>query len=84
MIRITIELLPFGSEKNKKPLGVATIANDGSGDEDIGNYNVKLYTWHEPPRIWKTGKVKGFPRKIKGPWDLLCRALRNIVGDRNR
>ena len=92
MLRITIELLPHGSEKHKKPLGMATITNDGTGSESFGNYNVKLYTWHEPPlkylvqltRTWKTGRVELFPRKTRGPWDLLYRALRDIVGERNK
>ena len=84
MLRITIELLPHGSEKHKKPLGMAIITNDGTGNESSGNYDVKLYTWHEPPRTWKTGRVELFPRKTRGPWDLLYRALRDIVGERNK
>lgn len=87
MVRVTIELLPHGYEEGKTTLGVIEIANDGTGGADEGNYDVRLSK--EPPiarrkGVWKTGKVLGFPRKKLGPYDLLFRALRDCVEDRNR
>lgn len=87
MIRVTIELLPYGFEHNKRTLGIINIANDGSGDQDTGNYNVSLSK--EPPiaktrGIWKRGRVEGFPRLVLGPYDLLYRALKACVGSRNK
>ena len=38
MIRCTIELIPFGQEDLKRPIGMIEIANDDSGDRDAGNY----------------------------------------------
>jgi hypothetical protein len=42
MIRVTIELLPCGSEIGKRTLGVMEIANDTTGGNDIGNYDATL------------------------------------------
>lgn len=40
MIRVTIELIPFGDENCKKKLGMIEIANDASGNTYMGNYKV--------------------------------------------
>jgi uncharacterized protein involved in tellurium resistance len=39
MIRVTIELVPFGEEAYKKEIGSIIIANDGTGNQAIGNYD---------------------------------------------
>lgn len=82
MIRVTVELLPGGSELHRKHLGTAEIENDTTGDVLFGNYKVRLSKWGKPTHTWKRGKVNGFPRKKLGPWDLLFRALLVTVGDR--
>jgi hypothetical protein len=84
MIRVTVELLPKGDESQKRHLGTALIANDGTGSEREGNYNVQLSKWGEPGIAWKKGRVEGFPRKGLGPWDLLGVALATILADRWR
>lgn len=43
MIRVTIEILPYGDENSKKKLGMIEIANDGSGDLYKGNYKTVLH-----------------------------------------
>lgn len=84
MLRITIELLPFGSEARKRHLGTMEISNDGTGDLEIGNYDVRLSKWGRPGQTWRRGRVEGFPRRRLGPYDLLYRALLATVSERNR
>lgn len=84
MIRVTVELLPRGREAGKRVLGVAMIANDGTGTLDRGNYKIRLSKW--APKVhetWKRGSITNFDRKRRGPWDLIFRALQETVGDRN-
>jgi len=86
MLRITIEILPFGFEKNKRHLGTATIANDGTGTLKTGNYTYKLSKWGRPDAVWRRGHITGFPRGGRGslgPWDLLFRVLKDAVGRRS-
>ena len=66
-------------------------------DRSLGDYDVILTKFGktgEVPRnkwafqaargaAWMTGRVEGFPRQTLGGFDLLFRALRGCVGDRN-
>lgn len=83
MIRVTIELLPYGLEANKRNIGTLEIANDGTGTPQRGNYKVRLAKAGLPKSTWRTGAVVGFPRLKLGPYDLLLRCLTSTVGDRN-
>ena len=85
MIKITMELWPFGQELGKRHLGTAVIGNDATGTAFTGNYNIILSKAGKgmEDAVWKRGRVKGFKRKKKLAWDLLYLALRDIVGDRN-
>ena len=38
MLRITVELVPFGDENRKRKIGEMVIANDGSGDIETASY----------------------------------------------
>lgn len=86
MMRCTIELIPGGVESHprRRTIGVIDVANIG-GDELSGNYTFTLdkSLFNRPGEVWKAGAVKGFPRKLRGPYDLLYRCLRNAVGKRN-
>lgn len=82
MIRITVELLKFGEEDEKKLLGVMEISNDASGNVNIGNYKFKISKFGGKG-VWKQGRLEDFDRINKGPWDLLYLALRSAVGNRN-
>ena len=85
MIRVTVELVPFGIEENKKHLGTAIISNDGTGSHASGNYDIVLSKWNnKEDEVWKRDRVEGFNRLFKGAWDLLYIALKNTVGDRNK
>lgn len=38
MLRVTVELVPFGEEAYARKIAEAIIYNDGTGDRDVGNY----------------------------------------------
>lgn len=82
MIRITVELIPFGIGKISKS-ATAYIWNDGTGDMSTGNYKYALSTFGKKQRIWKHGEIKGFKRLKFGVWDLLYLVLKKAVGSRN-
>ncbi len=85
MLRISIDLVPHGDETKKRSLGTAKIWNDGTSlDTKIGNYKFSLLKWRGAKGIWKEGKLKNFPRKRLGAWDLLYRALGEVIGGRNK
>lgn len=82
MIKVTVELISAIHPSRNRVLGVATITNDGTGTETIGNYDVSL-SKAGGVQEWRGGRVEGFKRLRLGGWDLLYRALRNIVGSRS-
>ncbi len=84
MIRVTIELWPRGDAARRKHLGTIDIANDGTGTPERGNYKVRLAGFKGAESTWRAGAVQGFPRRSRGPYDLLLRALAATVGDRAR
>jgi hypothetical protein len=84
MLRVTIDLLPYGDETTKRNLGVIEIANDGTGTKSRGNYMVRTAIRGQPKQTWRKGAVKDFPRLQLGVYDLLLRALVATVGERNR
>lgn len=69
MIKLTIEMLPFGREDRKYKIGEMTITNTGDGTEDIGNYVVKA--WNKTGHNFKQLAIVGFKRKTKSMWMLL-------------
>ena len=78
MLRITVELLPYGSETDKQILGMAEIINDLTGDADNGNYQVKIWKLNDKTgrlKLWKKGSVKNFLRQKLTVWHLLSKAL---------
>jgi len=81
VLRITIELVPWGIESRAKIIATGTIANTGTGTPTSGNYRVELRDATD--RKWKSGTITGFPRKRLLAWDLLYRALEKVVGNRN-
>lgn len=83
MLVVTIEIWPLGNEENKRHLGTAKIWNTGTGTMTRGNYKATLSQIKRPNCVWRSGNVKDFPRKRLGAWDLMFRALRNIIGERN-
>lgn len=75
MIKITIELWPFGLESNKRKIGEMVIYNDGTGTKEIGAYNA---WWKRVPgRKKHESRVVGFPRLRDNVFDLMRAALNN-------
>lgn len=82
MIEVIVQLLPRGSREGARLLGIAKIANDGTGTQDRCDYDVTLSKFGGKG-TWKKGFVQGFPRLKQGPWDILYQALRSVVGSRS-
>lgn len=62
-------------------IATGEIINAGTGNPTQGNYRIELRD--AAGRRWKNGHIEGFPRKRLLAWDLLYRALENLVGNRN-
>jgi len=87
MIKVTIELLPFGSEADKTTLGEMFIWNDGTGSSNRGNYKFwygakgntmaelrKVKLGDKPPK----GVLLDFPRKSYSAFELVKRCLNAV------
>jgi hypothetical protein len=77
MIVVRMELWVKGREDLKRDLGMMVIGNDRTGDQEHGNYNVRIgkspvfsprNAARHPvelflrSRVWRSGRVEGFPR----------------------
>jgi len=60
-LRVTIDLIPLGIEKNKKELCVLDIENDGTGTNETGNYEVKIREENMEP---SSVEILGFKRSL--------------------
>lgn len=90
MIVIRVELWPCGDRSRAQDLGEARITNTAPtlfGDRSLGDYRVELLKGarysRRPGEIWRWCTVRAFPRRALGPWDLLHRALGQMLGGRN-
>jgi len=72
MLRVTVELLPFGSEHGRKIIGTMIIANDGTLKGDFGNYRATVGEEYREP---KAIEVKEH-RRIDGFWPLVIKTLK--------
>jgi len=77
MLKITIEIWPWGIKENSRILGSAIIWNDGSGGRTLGNYCYKIFK-EENSTPWKKGNIKNFERLKHGVWNLLYLVLKNV------
>lgn len=71
MIRVTVDLVPFGNEDRSHKIGEMVIANDGTGDSVKGNYG---YAWKDNSYSSGDGAVFDFPRG-DGIWELIRQCL---------
>jgi hypothetical protein len=76
MIKITVELYPFGSEKHKREIGSIIIKNTGDNENspEYGNYDCSLY---KEGRKYTT-RIKDFQRDL-GWVNLLKKVIDDIV-----
>lgn len=89
MLRVTIEIVPFAIEEEKKTLGVIEIVNDLTGSLESGNYQVTLsdeapFTKDGKVDIWRRVKLKGFRRRAFGPYHILLAALLEAIPEEER
>lgn len=84
MVVVRIEMWPHGDESKAYPLGAVFIANDGTGDASLGNYDVTAVHagayFGKRKEPYKTGRVVGFLRKLS-PYTLVAKALK-AIGER--
>ena len=73
MLRVTIELVPFGIEEEAREIGRMIIANDGTGGYGVGNYAYAFTYTDGPPEV-ATGTIKNFQRSL-GAWSLVKKIL---------
>jgi hypothetical protein len=78
MLRITIEMFPFGNGEKKHTLSELTIINDGTGTPQKGNYLVACYSKNDPPI---NIKLKNYSRN-KGHLQLLYECLGKILDEK--
>ena len=72
MLRITVELVPFGNEEGTRKIVEMLIANDGNGDGTHSDYEgwISSDSWtKDKPRY---GKVKGHDRRLS-VWTLIAK-----------
>lgn len=82
MVIVRIELWPQGDPEKSRLLGVAKIANDNTGDEKRGNYDVHLShagKYIQRKSIWKRGRVENHKRTLS-PYHLVYKAFKNALG----
>jgi hypothetical protein len=70
MLRITVELVPFGDEKRKRKIAEMVIANDLSGGYDTGGYQAWTAAddWSGDKDMY--GKLSAFDRS-QSVWELI-------------
>jgi len=78
MLKVSIDLIQFGL-MDKGSIAKAEIWNDGTGDENTGNYRYRL--WKKRKKVWREGSIKGFKRNRYSAWELLRMILENESGN---
>lgn len=68
MLKLTLEIVPFGFEDLTRVIGKVTIENVG-GTSELGNYSVRCGT--------KMVYIENFPRE-DGAWKLVALALSKL------
>jgi len=82
MIKVVIEIIPFGNRAETREIGGLVIWNDATGDINKGNYQFMLGT--DPTAVdRKVTKVKGHYRS-EGVMKLLYLCLKKIYGKKGK
>lgn len=71
MLRLILEMIPFGQKDKKRKLGTITIGNI-KGNPDVADYQVRGRLWGA--REDKQSIIRGFHRS-RGCWDLAKLAI---------
>lgn len=77
MLRVTIELVPFGNEMAKKKIAEMVLANDGTGNPEKADYEAWTASneWSGEPARY--GKLVGYDRS-QSVWELIRLMLEAI------
>ena len=73
MLRITVEIVPFGDETQSREIGKGYIVNDGTGINNKANYDCTFREYDSNEKF--SVKLKKFDR-AKGFWSLISEALK--------
>lgn len=73
MLRITVEIVPFGDESAAKTIGKGYIINDGTSVNNKANYDC-IFKTTDKNKI-KKFKLRNFDR-AKGFWELIGESLK--------
>ena len=76
MIRVTVDIIPFGVEAKKKTITEIKIDNDGTGDVFTGNYDFSVYDV-EHDHAMLIDKIKDH-RRSDGVWPLIKKVIDKI------
>lgn len=78
MLVLRLERWPQGDERRKEALGTLEIANDLTGTEEVGHYEITLRLPTGDP---KYARVRDFKRgpSARLAWDLVLAALRSLA-----
>lgn len=88
MIRVIVEIWPFGDESKKETIAIANIANDGTGTNNTGNYTFSMSKCGRGKedadskflnRTWKQGKLLNFKRARYNAWYLVASCLNEAL-----
>ena len=71
MLRITVELVPFGQEKYAKNIGTMLVTNDGSGD---GRFDSYVYVAKDDRGNQLEGTIEKHDRSMS-VWNLIAKCL---------
>lgn len=82
MIKVTVELWPFGDEATKKTIATARVWNDGSGNPFEGSYGYELKDGSD--KTMRAGFLGEFHRTRFSVWWLLAAVLRSAFPDVER
>lgn len=78
MLRITIELVPYGIEEGKRPLAKCEIWNERTStkNQDLADYGFRLEDDRWGKKVIREGVVKRHNRK-RGPlWSLVRKVIK--------
>lgn len=81
MLKITVEIIPFGVESLTRKLGEGYIINDGTGIGNKGNYNCEFKEFDK--YLEDKVKIKEFDRD-RGFWELIYEALKKLKESKKR
>ena len=85
-IRVTMEIIPRGDESRRFVAGVLEIENDGTGDNETGNYKMRLSGPVKDGDVsimndyWQVGELRQF-RRNRGWWSCVREALNAMPTD---